>query len=135
MDILQLQEMGAFVPTKLVKRTLKVDVPEQAPASTWDDPEVPEFIGQTKESKVDIYIKRLSSADEIAISQAGKEDQPFVMAHRMVRKQTGEPLFESPDQVMQLKGWLLVPILNALQEVAHAIPKKKSRGKTSSGSK
>ena len=47
MDILQLQEMGACVPTKLVKRTLKVDVPEQAPASTWDDPEVPEFIGQT----------------------------------------------------------------------------------------
>lgn len=135
MDILQLQEMGAFVPTKLVKRTIEVEVPEQSDSATWDDPEVPEFSGETTKSSMDLWIKRLSSADEIAISQAGKEDQPFVMAHRMVRKQTGEPLFESPDQVMQLKGWLLVPILNALQEVAHDAPKKKSRGKTSSGSK
>ena len=135
MDILQLQEMGAFVPTKLFKRTIEVDVPEQTPADTWEDPEVPEFTGETVKSKIDLHIKRLSSADEIVISQASKEDRPFVMAHLMVRNEKGEHLFESADQVAHLKAWLLVPLMNALEEVARDAPKKKSRGKTSSGSK
>ena len=85
MDILQLQEMGAFVPTKLFKRALKVDVPEQAPADTWEDPEVPEFTDQTKESKVDIYIKRLEKLEEIAESFEGVDKSYAIQAGREVR--------------------------------------------------
>lgn len=134
MDILQLQQMGAFVPTKLVKKTIDVEVPVKSDPATWDDPEVPEFTGETEKSSIDLHIKRLSSADEIALAMAPANEQGFVMAHRMVRNPDGTPLFESVEQAIQLASWLLVPILNALREVAQG-PKKNSPGKTSSGSK
>lgn len=135
MNILQLHEMGAFVPTKLVKKSVVVDVPVQSDPETWADPDVPEFTGETEASTIDLTIRRMSSADEIALANAPRDEQAFVMIHRMIRDEAGAPLFESVEQVMQLSSWMLVPILGALEGVAHTDPKKTSRARTSSGSK
>lgn len=134
MDIKHLQAMGAFVPQKLFKRTIDVLVPVQKPKEEWEDSEVPEFTGENSEEKMDVFIRRSSSADEIEIMRAPEREQPFIAIYRYVVNEKGAPVFESLDQAMTLSMWLVVPLFNAISEVTRNIPKA-SRGKTSSGSK
>ena len=135
MSISDLQALGAFVPVKPIKRTIECDKPVLRPAEEWDDPEVPEVTGDTEKATVDVYLKRLSSADEIAIAQADPDDRPFVMVFRLVRNEDGSPLFESAEQAASMASWILLPIVQEIERIAGVRPKNPSPPKTHSGSK
>lgn len=135
MSIQDFQAMGALVPTRPYKRTLEVDKPILRPKEEWADPDCPEPSGETERVTIDVYFKRISSADEIAIAQADDSDRAFVMAHRLVRNEDGTPLFESVEQASTLASWLLVPIVQQIEVMAGASPKKPTARRMTSGSK
>jgi len=135
MDIKQLESIGAFVSQRPVKRTFEANRPITKDPSDWDDPEVPEFTGETEPVSLDVYIKRLSSADEIAIAQASQEDRTFVMIYCLVYGADGNRLFESIEQAKSLASWLLVPLIDAIEGVASRSPKKHLTSATHSGSR
>lgn len=135
MSISDLQALGAFVPVKPIKRTIECDKPILLPEDEWADPEVPEVTGDTERVAVDVYFKRLSSADEIAIAQAHPDDRPFVMVFRLVRNEDGSPLFESAEQAASMASWILIPIVHEIERMAGVRPKNPSPPKTRSGSK
>lgn len=135
MDLQQLHTMGAFVSQRPIKRTFEANRPLTKDAAEWTDPEVPEFTGETERVSFDVFIKRLSSADEIAIAQAAPDERTFVMIHRLTYNEYGERLFESVEQVQTLSTWLLVPLIDAIEGVASRAPKKLSTSAIPSGSK
>lgn len=134
MDIKQLQALGAFVPQKLHKRVIQVERPVLAPQDSWADPDVPEYTGENVRDEMTVHIRLGSSADEIEMSQASNRERPFVAIHRFIYTEDGKPVFESVEQAMTLKSWLVIPLFNAIAGVTHTLPKA-SRRKTSSGSK
>lgn len=133
MDIKQLHELGAFVSARPIKRTIEVNRPLTKPADEWADAEIPEFTGETEACTMDVFIKRLSSADEIAVAGAAPDDRTFVLIHRLVTNQAGLPLFESIDQTKTLASWLLVPLVKKIDEVTSRAPKKPLPPATHSG--
>ena len=135
MSISDLQALGAFVPVKPIKRTIECDKPILLPVDEWADPEVPEVTGDTERVAVDVYLKRLSSADEIAIAQSDPDDRPFVMVFQLIRNEDGSPLFESAEQAASMASWILLPIVQEIERIAGVRPKKPSPPKTRSGSK
>lgn len=135
MSISDLQALGAFVPVKPIKRTIECDKPILLPEDEWADPEVPEVTGDTERVAVDVYLKRLSSADEIAIAQSDPDDRPFVMVFRLVRNEDGSPLFESAEQAASMASWILLPIVQEIERIAGVRPKNTYPPKTHSGSK
>jgi hypothetical protein len=124
MNLSQLQQLGAFVSTKPIKRTIEVNRPILKPQEEWSDPEAPEFTGETELATIDFFLKRPSSADEIAIGQAPQSEQMFVSVCRLVRNEDGTPLFESVDQAAQLASWVLIPIIGELERFIGNRPKK-----------
>ena len=124
MSLKDLQALGAFVPTKPFKRTIEFDKPVLAPEEEWDSPDVPKFTGETERVSIDVYFKRMSSADEVAIAQAPADLQPFVMVFRLVRNEDGSPLFESVDQVASMASWVLAPIVSEIEKIEGSRPKK-----------
>lgn len=124
MSLKDLQALGAFVPTKPFKRTIEFDKPILAPEEEWDSPDVPKFTGETERVSIDVYFKRMSSADEVAIAQAPADLQPFVMVFRLVRNKDGSPLFESVDQVASMASWVLAPIVSEIEKIEGSRPKK-----------
>ena len=124
MSLKDLQALGAFVPTKPFKRTIEFDKPILAPEEEWDSPDVPRFTGETERVSIDVYFKRMSSADEVAIAQAPADLQPFVMVFRLVRNEDGSPLFESVDQVASMASWVLAPIVSEIEKIEGSRPKK-----------
>ncbi len=124
MSLKDLQALGAFVPTKPFKRTIEFDKPILAPEEEWDSPDVPKFTGETERVSIDVYFKRMSSADEVAIAQAPADLQPFVMVFRLVRNEDGSPMFESVDQVAMLASWVLAPIVSEIEKIEGSRPKK-----------
>ena len=124
MSLKDLQALGAFVPTKPFKRTIEFDKPILAPEEEWDSPDVPKFTGETERVSIDVYFKRMSSADEVAIAQAPADLQPFVMVFRLVRNEDGSPLFESVDQVASMASWVLAPIVSEIEKIEGTRPKK-----------
>lgn len=135
MNLKDLQALGAFVSSKPIKRTVEVSRPVMLPEDEWEDSGVPEFTGDHEAATLDIYLKRTSSADEIAIAQAPADQQPFVIVCRLVRNADGSPLFESVEQASGLATWVLGPILAEIDSFTGYRPKKPSPPKTSSGSK
>lgn len=127
--------MGAFVPTKLIKKTIEFEKPILSPEDEWADPEVPEFTGETESLTGDIFIRRMNSADEIAMARGttgADDDALYVCVYRVVVNEDGSQFFESVDQVKSLAGWFLTPLVNAIEDLQ---PKKSnSRRATSSGS-
>lgn len=134
MDLKQLHALGAFVSARPIKRTIEVNRPLTKPEADWADPQIPEFTGETEKSSIDIYVKRLSSADEIAVASAEPDDRTFVLVYRLVTNEAGTPLFESVDQTKTIASWLLVPLVEKIDEVASRVPKKPSAQATHSGS-
>lgn len=97
MDLKQLQALGAFVPTKPIKRTITVQIPRKTDESTWADPEIPEYGEETDERSIDVYIRKGSSADAIEMANAVARSQPFVAIYRGVCHEDGSPVFESQE--------------------------------------
>lgn len=135
MSLKDLQALGAFVPTKPFKRSVECDKPVLAPEGEWESPDVPEFTGETERVSIDVYFKRMSSADEVAIAQAPADLQPFVMVFRLVRNEDGSPLFESVGQAASMASWVLAPIISEIETITGSRPKKPLTRPTHSGSK
>lgn len=135
MSLNDLQALGAFVPIKPFKRVIECERPVTTPQEGWESPDVPEFTGETERVSIDVYLKRMSSADEVAIAQAPADMQPFVMVFRLVRNPDGSPLFESVDQVASMASWVLAPIVSEIEQITGTRPKKPSTRVTHSGSK
>lgn len=130
----ELQAMGAFVPTKPIKRDIKIKKPIQKPAEEWADPAVPEFTGETEDATITVYMRRGAAIDAIETMRAQERDQPFVAIFRSVVNQDGTQVFESLEQASRLATWIAFPLFTAITEVAGAAPKG-SRRKTNGGSK
>lgn len=130
----ELQAMGAFVPTKPIKRDVKIKKPIQKPEAEWADKEVPEFTGEHEDATLTAYIRRGAAIDAIEMMRAQERDQPFVAIFRSVVNQDGTPVFESLDQASRLAPWIAFPLFTAITEVAGTAPKG-SRRKTNGGSK
>lgn len=135
MDILQLQQLGAFAPSKPIKRTIEVERPIPLPVEEWTDPDNPEFSGETEKATMDVYIRVGSSADDIEIARADEREQPFVAIFRFVVNPDGTPVFASVEQAAQLRTWITLPLFAAIAEVRGGIGPKRSKHKMSSGSK
>ena len=134
MKLSDLQEMGAFVSTKLIQREVKFQRPELKPASEWTDPDIPEMTGEVLNESMTVWIRRGSAADAIELMQAARREQPFVAIYRSVCNKDGSPVFESIEQAESLQLWLAMPLFEAITEVAGNGPKA-SRRRTSSGLK
>ena len=130
----QLQAMGAFVPQKLHKKEIEIARPVPLPQDEWADPEVPEYGDEIVKETITVFIRMGSAADDIELSAADKREKPFVAIYRFVCDEAGAPVFDSPQQAMTLKTWLVYPLFQAIAEVRGNAPKA-SRRKTSSGSK
>lgn len=135
MDLQQLQSLGAFAPTRPVKKTIEVEKPVTTPSESWDDPNTPEFTGEVEKVTLDAFIRYGSSADDIEIARADERDQPFVAIFRFVVNEDGTPVFGSVEQASQLRSWLTLPLFAAIAEVRGGGGPKRSKRKTNSGSK
>lgn len=135
MDIQQLYAMGAFVTAKPEKRTFKVEWPVTLPREEWSDIAVPEFTGEIREQDIDVWVKRMSAADDIAILKADEEDRLAVKVLRLTLKEDGTPQFDSLQKVKDAPGWLFWPLFQAVREASGDSPKGNSETTTPSGSK
>lgn len=116
MDIAQLRSMGAFVSSKPICKTIEVDAPVMKPAEEWEDPDVPEPTGETETCTLDVYLKHISSADQMALANAPKEDQTFHVMYTMIVNPDGTRLFESVEQVKSLAAWISLPLMLLIGE-------------------
>ena len=132
MDITQLQNMGAFVAQKLIKRDVPIKRPELKPKSEWADPEVPETTGQLIDDTLTVHIRRGSAADAIEYAHAPKREQPFIAIQRFVCTPDGKPVFPDLETAMQVQTWLAMPLFETISE-AHGTLPKASRRRTSGG--
>lgn len=134
MDLLQIQQMGALVPLKLVKKTITVSRPVLKPAEEWKDPEIPEETGDREEVQIDVHYRRRTSADDIVLARTDEDMRTFVLLARLAVDPDGVEIFESAEQAARLASWMLVPLIKPLQE-GYQAPKAKSTRATNSGSK
>lgn len=131
MDLRQLQALGAFVSRDLVKRTITFSYYPLTPADSWADPKEPEYETERRTDTADIHIRKRNSADFMEIVQASDRDKACISIHRCVCNPDGSPLFADLEQVRSLTEWMLIPLLNAVNEVNSFVPGK-SRPRTSS---
>lgn len=130
----QLQAMGAFVPQKLHKKEIEIARPVALPKEEWADPDIPEYGDEIVKEKITVFIRMGAAADDLELSGADNRERPFIAIYRFVCDEKGVQVFESPEQAMTLKAWLVYPLFQAIAEVRGNAPKA-SRRKTSSGSK
>jgi hypothetical protein len=104
-----------------VKKTLEVDAPVMKPESEWADPEVPEATGEYEPATIDVYFKRISSADQLAFARAKQEDHSHLIIYTVVVHPDGQQMFESLEQVKTLASWIMFPLIMAVEEFS---PKK-----------
>lgn len=123
MNLAELQAMGAFVPTKPVKREVKVKQPLLRAAEEWSDADVPEYSGEHSDATITTYIRRGAAIDAIEMMKAEERLQPFVAIHRSIVNEDGSPLFLSIEQASQLALWVAIPLFEAITEVAGSAPK------------
>lgn len=130
----ELNGLGAFASRAVHKREINVSRPIPLPESEWGDPAVPEYTGEFAEGTITVYLQSSMAADDIAISNAPPEVRPFVAVFRYVVEKDGKPVFESLEQAMSLKTWLVVPLFGVISEFISPRPKHSRRG-MSSGAK
>lgn len=133
MDIAQLQKIGAIIPRTLHKREVEFTRPALKPESEWQDAAVPEESEGTVNESVTVWIRKRSSADFLDIVGAEGADRTLLAVQRCVCDESGGLVFSDVSQVRQLAPWLLIPLLNAVNEV-NAFGEKKSKPRTNSGS-
>lgn len=134
MDLQQLQQLGAIAaPGDIIRKKIKVRRPTPVPQAEWADPAIPEFDEtQMVDDSLDACIRTGSPADALELLRVPDREKPYIAVLRGLVQPNGEPVFESIEQAMQLKLWLLMPLFKAITEVADLGPKALRR-KTSSG--
>lgn len=132
MDLKQLQVMGALVPRTLFKKDIPIRRPVLKPADEWANADEPEESGEIADDTVTAWIRKRSSADFLEMVQAPDRDKAHIAVMRCVCHADGSEVFESLEQCKQLKEWLFIPLMVAVNEV-NGFGLKNSHPKTSSG--
>ena len=133
MDISQLQAIGGLSPRSLQKRTVEFTYPKPTPSSDWEDPTVPEYpeLPEMVKGSLDVWVRKQSSADYIEMVGAQRNERSDLLLIRCVCHEDGRAVFTA-EQVTQLKEWIYIPLLLAVNEVNNAAAKK-ARPRTSGG--
>jgi hypothetical protein len=132
MKLNELQALGAIVSRTLFKKDIALKRPELKPAEEWADPNEPEFSGEVVEDSVTVWIRKRSSADFLEMLQAPDRDKAHIAILRCVCNEQGEEVFESLAQCKQLREWMFLPLMLAVNEV-NKFDLKNSAPKTNSG--
>jgi hypothetical protein len=132
MDLRQLQSLGAFVPTKLIRREVEVNRPVLKPESDWEIPDVHEFSEERVREKMTVFLRKRASADFMEMVAAEDRQKTSISILRCVCNEDGSQLFESVEQVSQLEDWIFFPLIGVVMEVNNFGPKR-SPSRTSSG--
>jgi hypothetical protein len=132
MDLKQLQVLGAIVPRTTFKKEIPVKRPELKPKEEWADPNDPEETGNIIDDSLTTWIRKRSSADFLEMIQAKDQNKAHIAVLRCVCHEDGSEVFESLEQCKQLKEWLFIPLMVAVNEV-NQFGLKNSLPKTSSG--
>lgn len=137
MDIEQLREWGLVSTSPLIRREIKIKYRPLIPREQWADPDVEERQQEPVEGKVEFWIRKMSAADEIMISEAAREgrDPLYVAIHRSVFKENGTRVFPTVDDAIGLDMEMFAPLVAAINEVngSRLGAAKKSRPRTRSG--
>ena len=135
MDFKQLQALGGIVSAALVRKEIEFTYHRPLPAEQWADPGVPEVEPEAVTECATIFVRKRNSRDFLDIAKAADSEKPFLAIFRCVCTEDGSPLFPSAEHASQLAEWLLVPILNAVNEVNRfdpkALPPRTTSGSTS----
>lgn len=139
MDLKQIQAMGAVASRALVKREVPIRRPPLLPQDQWTDPNIPEADesapqDQWTDETLTVYIRKRNSADFYELMRADDRVKPFVVIHRCICDERGEPVFPELSLVIQLKEWVWMPLAFEANEVNGFSPKN-SKPRTSSGAK
>lgn len=139
MDLKQLQAMGGISARSIVKREVPIIHPPLRPAEEWADPNTPESDDQAPKEKwtkavMEVHVRKRSAADFYELLSADDRNKPLIVILRCICNSDGTPVFDSLEQVDQLKEWLWMPLAVVANEVNKLDPKH-SQPKTSSGTK
>ena len=141
LKISDLKTMGAFVPSEIVRKEVKIKRPKPKPAEEWAVKNVPEFTDEFMEDTLTVFIRKGMAADRLEILQASNRDRAFIAILRAVCNEDGTPMFSSLDQIMggepdengeptpALADWLVFPLFKAITEVAGDGPKASRRAR------
>jgi hypothetical protein len=132
MDLKQLQAMGALVPRTLFKKEIPFRRPVLKPTEEWSNAGEPEESGEFVDDTVTAWIRKRSSADFLEMIQAPDRDKAHIAVLRCVCLEDGAEVFESLAQAKQLKEWLFLPLMMAVNQV-NEFGLKNSHPRTSSG--
>ncbi len=117
MDLKQLQALGAIVTRTLFKKEIPVKRLALKPKEEWANESEPEESGEIVDDTLTTWIRKRSSADFLEMIQAPDRDKAHIAVLRCVCLEDGTEVFESLDQVKQLKEWLFIPLMIAINEV------------------
>jgi hypothetical protein len=113
MDFQKLQALGGIVSSALVPKEIKFTRPRT--------PEEGE--GEPITESATIHVRKRTSRDFLDIVKVPESERPFLAIFRCVCAEDGTPLLPSVDDASRLAEWMLMPILNAVNEVNSFDPK------------
>lgn len=129
--------MGLVSSSPLVRREVTIRYRPLLPKSQWADPDVEERQEDEVEAKLEFWLRKMSAADEIMISEASREgrDPLYTAIHRCVFNDKGTRVFPSEDDAIGLDLSMFAPLVAAINEVngSRMGAAKKSRPRTRSG--
>jgi hypothetical protein len=148
MDLTQLQAMGAIVPTKPIKREVKIKRPELRPETEWADPNVPEFTGEIVDDTMTVYIRKGMAVDSLEMLSEEGGRRAAMAIHLSVCHADGTKVFPTMEHVIgngkdpgeegylgALAEWIFYPLMIELSQVEKETRPKYSRRRKNGGSK
>lgn len=137
MDISQLRDMGLVSTSPLIRREITINFRPLLPKEQWKDPAVEERAEDPIEAKLEFWLRKMTAADEIMISESAREgrDPLYTAIHRCVFNEKGARVFPTEDDAIGLDLSMFAPLVAAINEVngSRIGAAKKSRPRMRSG--
>lgn len=137
MDLSQLRDMGLVSTSPLIRREITIRYRPLLPKEQWADPAIEERQEEYVEAKLEFWLRKMTAADEIMISEAAREgrDPLYTAIHRCVFNEKGARVFATEDDAIGLDLSMFAPLVAAINEVngSRLGAGKKSRPRTRSG--
>lgn len=136
MDLKQLQSMGVFTSNPLVKRTIEIEYFPEKPQAQWADASIPERESESVSGTVDFWLRKLTAADQIAISACVKSgrDPLYAMIHRSVYSEDGSRVFPTEDDAIGVDLGVFAGLVDEIHKLNGDLGKK-SQPRTKRGVK
>jgi hypothetical protein len=135
MDLAQLRTMGVVSQNPLVRREIKVKFFPLLPREQWKDPEVEERQEESVEGVVEVWLRKFSAADIIAIQAAERagRDRHTAAIQRTTFNAAGDKIFPTEVEAAELNIEMFSGLLAEITKLNPVTRKKKSPPRTSSG--